>query len=152
MIWINMEMAKVSSPYLSKSYYNVNCIRDLSLILIFATPAGGHKCTKEHLGCPNRSGIQWRPAKALNFDFDFVSMFKATSSKKFDWFKRFLTQTVQGRRRIKDKILNMADTFLDMAAIPTYPFFLGNKVEVISVRFHSALLLVQIGSFVDLCH
>ena len=39
-------MAKVLSPYLFKSYYN---LKDLSAILIFETAAGGNKCIKEHL-------------------------------------------------------------------------------------------------------
>ena len=56
-------MAKVSSQYLLKSYNSLNCIKDLSVILIFATPAGEHKCKKEHLECPNKSGNQWNPEK-----------------------------------------------------------------------------------------
>ena len=48
-------MVKVSSPYLFKSSYHLNGIKDLSVIL---TSAGGHKCIKEHLQCPNISGLK----------------------------------------------------------------------------------------------
>ena len=77
-------MVKVSSPYLCKSYYSFNCIGDLSVILIFATNAGGHMCIEEHHECPNKSGNQRHPAKVLNSDFLFVSTFEATSSKLLD--------------------------------------------------------------------
>ena len=36
---------------------------------MFARPAGGHKCIKEHLECPNKSENQRHPAKVLNSDF-----------------------------------------------------------------------------------
>ena len=61
-------MVKVSYP-LFKSYYNLNCIKDLSVILMFATPAGAHKCKKEHLECPNKSGNRQHPTKVLSSDF-----------------------------------------------------------------------------------
>ena len=32
-------------------------------MLNFATPTGEHKCKKEHLECPNKSGNQWNPKK-----------------------------------------------------------------------------------------
>ena len=35
------------------------------LMIIFATPAGEHKCKKEHLEFPKKSGNQWNPKKVL---------------------------------------------------------------------------------------
>ena len=42
-------MAKVPSPFLLKSHYNLYCIKDLSVIFIFEIPSDGNKCTKEYL-------------------------------------------------------------------------------------------------------
>ena len=64
-------------------------LKDLWVILIFATPAGGHKCIKEHLECSCKSGNQQHPRKSSKFLYLFVYTFKATSSKVFDWLKRF---------------------------------------------------------------
>ena len=69
MDWIlTCEVVKLSSPDFVKSYYNLNCIKDPSVMLTFATPAGELKCTKEHLECPNKSRNRLHP-KALNSEF-----------------------------------------------------------------------------------
>ena len=60
-------MAKVSSPYLFKSYNNLNCIKDLSKILNFSTPTGGHKCIKEHLECLNQNWKSAVPSESSKF-------------------------------------------------------------------------------------
>ena len=93
-------MAKVSSPYLFKSYYN---LKNLSVILIFETPAGGNKCINEHLKCPNRSRNQRYPAKVLNHDFDLCPRSKPHVQNCLIDSKDFLTQTAQDRRHIKSK-------------------------------------------------
>ena len=63
-------MAKVSSPYLFKSYYNCKfCITNRSVTLIFATSTGGHKCIKKHLECTNKTWKSLVPAKVLNSEF-----------------------------------------------------------------------------------
>ena len=49
-VWIGTVMAKVHL--------------NLSMI-IFATPAGEHKCKKEHLEFPKKSVNQWNPKKVL---------------------------------------------------------------------------------------
>ena len=87
----NRMVMEVSSLYLVISYDNLNCINNLSVILIFARPAGGHKCIKEHLEC--KSGNQRHPSKVLNSDFYLCSRLKP-----------HLTKTAQGRRHIKSKI------------------------------------------------
>ena len=50
------------------SNYNLNFTKYLSAISIFATLAGGHKCIKEYLECPNKSGNPRHSAKVLNSD------------------------------------------------------------------------------------
>ena len=93
--------AKVSSPYLFKSYNNLNCIKDLSVMLIFTTPAGGHKCIKEHLECPNKCGHRRLPAIVLNSYFYLCLHSKQHLQNCLIDSKDFLTQTAQGRRHIK---------------------------------------------------
>ena len=44
------------------------------------------------------------PSKSSEFWFLFVSTFKVTSSKLFDWFKRFSYTNCQGKRHIESKI------------------------------------------------
>ena len=53
--WIGTVMAKVSSQSM----------------IIFATPAGEHKCKKEHLEFPKKSVNQWNPKKFyINYDIN----------------------------------------------------------------------------------
>ena len=96
-------MAKVSSLYLLNSYCNLNCIKDLSVTLNFARPAGKHKCIKEHLECPNKSGNQDTQLKfyILIFICDHIQshIFKTCSIDSSS--RDFLTQTAQGRRHIR---------------------------------------------------
>ena len=87
-----------------KLYYNPNCIKVLWVILIFATPAGGHECTTEHLECPSKSGNQRHSAKVLNSDFYLCPRSKPHLQNCLIDSKDFLTQTAQGRKHIKSKI------------------------------------------------
>ena len=65
------------------SYYNLNFIKYLLVISVFATLAGRHMCIKKHLMCPTAL------SKSSKFWFLLVSMFKATTLKLIDWLKRF---------------------------------------------------------------
>ena len=74
----------------SISYYSLNFIEYLSVISIFATLAGG--LSQVHTWTPWMPKQKWKSAtisKSPKFWFLFVSTFKATSSKLFDWLKRF---------------------------------------------------------------
>ena len=40
-------------------------------MIIFVTPAGEHKCKKEHLEFPKKRGNQWNPKKFyINYDIN----------------------------------------------------------------------------------
>ena len=92
-------LAKGSSPYLLKSYYNLISETDIY-----------NTCwwTQVHKGtfwAPKRKWKSAVPSKSSKFWFLLVSTFKATSSKLFTINSTdFLTQTAQGRRQIKSKI------------------------------------------------
>ena len=58
------------------SYYNLNFIKYILVILVFATLAGGHKYIKEHHACQNKSGNLRHSAKVLNSDFDLCPRLK----------------------------------------------------------------------------
>ena len=63
------KIARVSSRYLLKSYHKINCITNLSVILKFATPAGGlevHKGTSSTAKKWVKSAVL---TKILNSDF-----------------------------------------------------------------------------------
>ena len=63
--WIWTSDGECFITILFKSYYNLYFIKDPLVILIFATPAGGHKCIKEYLLLQN----QQHSAKVLNSEF-----------------------------------------------------------------------------------
>ena len=86
------------------SNYNLNFIKYLLLISIFVTFAGGHKCIKEHLEYPKKSGNPRHSAKVLNSDFYLCPHSKPHLHNFLIDFKDFLTQTAQGRRHTKSKI------------------------------------------------
>ena len=75
----------VLSPYLFRSYYNLNCIKDLSVI--FSTPPGERKCIKKHLECPNKSRNQWHLLKCRSSYFLVVKIRLRISFLKNQEFK-----------------------------------------------------------------
>ena len=88
-------MAKVSSPYLLDSYCNLNCIKDLSVILIFVIPAGRLKCIKEHL--PQQEILRKsNSAKVLNSDLYLCPPSKLHLQNCLIDSKDFLTKNTQG--------------------------------------------------------
>ena len=100
-----------------------HCIKDLPMLLIFFNTCWWTQVHKETSWVPKQSRNQRHSAKFLDSDFFlFVSTFKATSPKLFNWFKRFSYISCPGRRhKIKNKIKSMADTFLDLAADSPVP-------------------------------
>ena len=76
---------------------------NLSGKLIFAKPAGGHKCIKEHHECPNKSENQRHPAEVLNSHTYLYPHSEQHLQNCVINSKDFLTRTAQGRRHIKSK-------------------------------------------------
>ena len=85
-------------------YYNLNFIKYLLVILVFATLAGGHKYIKEHHVCPNRGGNLRPSAKVLNSDFYLCPRPNPHLRSSLIDLRDLLTQTAQGRRHTKSKI------------------------------------------------
>ena len=85
---------KVSSPYLFKSFLSLNCIKDLSVILIFAMMS--------HIFLFKNLQNQWQPAKVLNSEFYLSPHSKPHLQNYLIDLIEFLTQTVQSVPKIED--------------------------------------------------
>ena len=135
------------------SYYNLNFIKYLLVILVFATLAGGHKYIKEHHACPNKSGNLRHLGKVLNSDFYLCPRSNPHLRSSLINSRDFLKQTAQGRRhiKIKNQILNMADTFLDMVTDSLVPVLSGtHSIYCYSLKFWKLLLLNDIHILKDI--
>ena len=129
-------MATVSSPNLFRSYYNLNCFKDLSVMLIFATPSGGNICIKHTiLSAQTKVEISGIQQKVLNSDFYLRSRSKPHLQNCLIDSKGFLTQTAQDKRHNKSKITSQVRWahFQVWPPILPYPFFLGHTVHVSKV-------------------
>ena len=90
-----------------------------------------------HKGTSSVPKQKWNPrhsAKVLNSDFYLCPRSKPHLQNYLIDLKDFLTQTVQARRHtIKNKIVNIADTFFDMAADSLVPVLSGTHSAVAQI-------------------
>ena len=100
-------MANVSFPYLFKTYYNLNCFKDLLKIDFCNT----YWWTQVHIlrniwSAQKKLGNQRYPVKVINSDFNLRLRSKPHLQNCLTDSKDFLTQTAQGRKDVKIKIVD----------------------------------------------